>query len=137
VQAGQIVGLLGGSGSGKTTLLREILGLLRPDSGAVRLFGVDLNEPDVGCSATCAAAWACCFSMAPCFGAVGLREHCLSAAELRCLDETGFAAWFISSWPWSGWRNGGKLMPAELSGGMVKRSPWPGAGPGTRVAAAR
>ncbi len=47
VRAGQIVGLLGGSGSGKTTLLREILGLLRPDSGAVRLFGVDLNEPDV------------------------------------------------------------------------------------------
>ena len=41
--------------------------------------------------------------------------------------KTGFADWFISNWPWSGLEpNHGKLMPAELSGGMVKRVPWPG-----------
>ncbi len=30
VEAGQMLGLVGGSGSGKTTLLREMVGLLKP-----------------------------------------------------------------------------------------------------------
>ncbi|HNO14381.1 MAG TPA: ATP-binding cassette domain-containing protein, partial [Accumulibacter sp.] len=37
IEAGQMLGLVGGSGSGKTTLLREIVGLLAPRQGSVRL----------------------------------------------------------------------------------------------------
>ena len=36
---GQLVALIGPNGSGKTTLLRAIVGLQKPDSGDVRLFG--------------------------------------------------------------------------------------------------
>ena len=43
VERGQVVGLVGGSGSGKTTLLRQILGLIQPTAGSVRLFGEDLG----------------------------------------------------------------------------------------------
>lgn len=41
--------VLGGSGSGKTTILRLILGLLKPESGSVRVDGVEVTSlPEEG-----------------------------------------------------------------------------------------
>ncbi len=42
VQAGEIVGLIGPNGAGKTTLFSTLVGLHRPESGAIRLEGRDL-----------------------------------------------------------------------------------------------
>ncbi|MGW2433587.1 dipeptide ABC transporter ATP-binding protein [Streptomyces sp. NPDC001640] len=44
VRPGETVGLVGESGSGKSTAARVALGLLRPDSGSVALFGNDLGR---------------------------------------------------------------------------------------------
>jgi ABC-2 type transport system ATP-binding protein len=41
VQPGDVYGYLGPNGAGKTTSLRMLLGLIRPTSGEVRLFGRD------------------------------------------------------------------------------------------------
>jgi len=41
VEAGCVYGYLGPNGAGKTTSLRMLLGLIRPDEGAARLFGRD------------------------------------------------------------------------------------------------
>ena len=41
IASGEVLGLVGESGSGKTTLARCIMGMVRPDSGTVRLDGVD------------------------------------------------------------------------------------------------
>ncbi|MEC4594755.1 MULTISPECIES: ABC transporter ATP-binding protein [Nitrospirillum] len=46
IAPGEFYGLLGPNGAGKTTTLRMIVGLLRPDAGSVRVFGVDaLADP--------------------------------------------------------------------------------------------
>jgi ABC-2 type transport system ATP-binding protein len=44
VQPGEVLGLLGPNGAGKTTTLHAILGIVRPTSGAVRLFGDDPHD---------------------------------------------------------------------------------------------
>jgi ABC-2 type transport system ATP-binding protein len=41
ISAGRIFGVLGGNGAGKTTTLNIILGFLKPDSGQVRVDGLD------------------------------------------------------------------------------------------------
>jgi ABC-2 type transport system ATP-binding protein len=39
VERGQVLGLLGPNGAGKTTTMRMMMGLIRPDSGEIRIFG--------------------------------------------------------------------------------------------------
>lgn len=46
VKPGEVLGVVGRNGAGKTTLLKCILGLLRPNAGDVRVFGMDpVREP--------------------------------------------------------------------------------------------
>ncbi len=46
VRAGEFYMLLGANGAGKTTTLRMVSGLLRPDAGAISVFGIDaLADP--------------------------------------------------------------------------------------------
>ncbi|NED97057.1 ABC transporter ATP-binding protein [Phytoactinopolyspora alkaliphila] len=42
VRPGEVVGLLGHNGAGKTTLVSQVVGLLRPHGGSIRVAGVDV-----------------------------------------------------------------------------------------------
>jgi len=48
VEEGDFLGLIGPNGSGKTTLLHLMIGLKRPDSGSVRLFGEPATSFEAG-----------------------------------------------------------------------------------------
>jgi energy-coupling factor transporter ATPase len=45
VARGEIVGIIGATGSGKSTLLQHLCGLLRPQSGRVRVADLELSDP--------------------------------------------------------------------------------------------
>jgi ABC-2 type transport system ATP-binding protein len=46
IEPGEFYGLLGPNGAGKTTTLKMVVGLLRPDAGAISIFGIDaLAQP--------------------------------------------------------------------------------------------
>jgi ABC-2 type transport system ATP-binding protein len=46
VRAGEVVALLGPNGAGKTTAVKLLLGLMPPNIGKVRVFGVDPTNPE-------------------------------------------------------------------------------------------
>ena len=48
---GETLAVLGRSGTGKSVLLRIIIGLQKPDSGAVRIHGQDIEGLDIDISA--------------------------------------------------------------------------------------
>lgn len=47
VPAGQSIAFIGPSGSGKSTVLSMVLGLIRPNSGTLRIDGMDIMEMDL------------------------------------------------------------------------------------------
>ncbi len=47
IGGGTVYGLLGPNGSGKSTVMRMIIGLVRPDSGSIRVCGMDLGSDPI------------------------------------------------------------------------------------------
>ncbi len=123
VAAGETLGLVGGSGSGKTTLLREIVGLLEPDAGSVRVFGHAVLDPDLRVRRMVRRRFGMLFQQGALFSALSVFDNiAFPLRELRVLDDglirdlVLLKLQMVELEP-----HQGRMMPAELSGGMVKR----------------
>jgi phospholipid/cholesterol/gamma-HCH transport system ATP-binding protein len=123
VPAGEVVALVGGSGSGKTTLLRQMVGLLQPAEGEVRLFGEPLFAGSRDDQLARRRRFGMLFQHGALFSALNvfanvafpLREAGIGDEELvNHLVLLKLA--MVELGPEVALR-----MPAELSGGMVKR----------------
>ncbi|MGE3395104.1 MAG: ABC transporter ATP-binding protein [Steroidobacteraceae bacterium] len=124
VQRGEVLALVGGSGSGKTTLLREMIGLQRPEAGEVAVFGRDMLAMRGAELAALRRRWGVLFQHGALFSALPVADNIafplrelkrLRRAEidrlvLRKLMQVGLLA------------EDGARLPAELSGGMIKRA---------------
>ncbi|WP_374259588.1 ABC transporter ATP-binding protein [Zoogloea sp.] len=123
VPAGEVVALVGGSGSGKTTLLRQMVGLLQPAEGEVRLFDEPLFAGSRAEQQARRRRFGMLFQHGALFSALNvfanvafpLREFGLDDDEL-VNDLVLLKLAMVELGPEVALR-----MPAELSGGMVKR----------------
>lgn len=123
VARGDIVGLVGGSGSGKTTLLRAVVGLDPPVAGSVRLFGVDPIRARRRARLDARRRMGMLFQTGALFSALSVFDNvALPLRELGSLDEALVRDLVMLklSLVEIGPEHAAK-MPAELSGGMVKR----------------
>lgn len=126
--AGKILVMLGPSGTGKSVLLRCLVGLMKPDSGRIFIFGEDITALDERRSADRERL----FALRRRFGmlfqdgalfddmsvgenvAFPLRQHAkMSEREIAARVDEYLTAVGLSG--------RGRLMPSELSGGMRKR----------------
>jgi phospholipid/cholesterol/gamma-HCH transport system ATP-binding protein len=123
VRAGEILSLVGGSGSGKTTLLRQILGLERPSQGTVRVFGEDMRHADEATQQRLRHRWGMLFQHGALFSALTAFDNVAQPMrELRLLPEELVRDAALLKLNMVGIDVEQALkMPADLSGGMVKR----------------
>ena len=121
---GELVALIGGSGTGKSVLLREIIGLLRPAGGQVRLLGADVWACDASALTALRRRIGVMFQDGALFSSLDVAanvatpivEHAdLPPDMLGPLVDLRLS---LAGLPASA----GRKMPSELSGGMRKRA---------------
>lgn len=124
IHKGEIFAIAGGNGCGKTTLLREIIGLITPSAGTIRLFGIDSRKLEMGDGHPVHRRFGVMFQQGGLFSsltvaenvAVPLREHTSLSAEL--IQEIVAAKIAMVDLP----RDSAVKYPSELSGGMRRRA---------------
>jgi phospholipid/cholesterol/gamma-HCH transport system ATP-binding protein len=123
IERGEMVALVGGSGSGKTTLLRQIVGLLHPAAGSIELFGESLFGGGVERERALRQRFGVLFQHGALFSAFSVYDNvAFPLRELGRFDEAiihdlvMLKLGMVELLP-----HHARLMPAELSGGMVKR----------------
>ncbi|HTO09144.1 MAG TPA: ATP-binding cassette domain-containing protein [Myxococcota bacterium] len=123
VRRDEVMSLVGGSGSGKTQLLRVILGLKRPAAGKVRVFGVSWDDPNVKKVRDARRRMGMLFQNGALYSALSVYDNVafplrerggISEEDIRAIVNTKLAQVELEP-------RHGNLLPANLSGGMVKR----------------
>lgn len=123
VYRGEALSIVGGSGSGKTTLMRQMLGLETPARGEVRVLGEKVNAGDTEEIVRLRRRWGVLFQQGALFSALNVYDNvAVPLRELKTLDEDLIRDLVCLKLAMVGIEpQHCSKMPAELSGGMVKR----------------
>jgi phospholipid/cholesterol/gamma-HCH transport system ATP-binding protein len=123
VREGEIMVIMGGSGSGKSTFLNHLLGLLRPTSGSIELLGKDINRVSHMEQQELRRRMGVAFQSGALFSSMSLGENImLPLQEHTKLDRKTMEIMARMKLEVVGLAGFEQLMPAELSGGMIKRA---------------
>jgi phospholipid/cholesterol/gamma-HCH transport system ATP-binding protein len=120
---GEVLAIIGSSGGGKTTLLKEMLGLIRPATGIVRVLGVDMCAMTAASRKEWAARCGVVFQSGALFSALSVFDNvALPVREARWWPEELLEELVLVTLQATGIEaKDAQKRPAELSGGMVKR----------------
>ncbi len=121
---GEVLTVVGGSGTGKSVLLRSIVGLNRPSSGEIHLFGQPLLALDETRRLPLLRRIGVLFQGGALFTSLTVRENValplIEHAGLKRADAQALADMKLGLVGLR--RSAGDLYPASLSGGMIKRA---------------
>ncbi len=119
VARGEVFAILGGSGSGKSTLLRQMVGLLPPTAGRIRVLGHDVGAEMDAVRRQIGVM----FQSGALFGSLSLLENVMLPLQtLTALPADACAAVARVKLAQVGLADAAALRPAEISGGMAKRA---------------
>lgn len=122
IEKGESVVVIGGSGSGKSVLIKNIIGLLRPDSGKVIIDGVDITMLKEKELYEVRRKFGMLFQYAALFDSMKVWENVAFALiRQKGMKEKEAKEIAIEKLRMVGLVGVEDLMPSELSGGMKKR----------------
>lgn len=123
VRPGEALAIIGSSGSGKTTLLKEMLGLIKPCRGSMRVLGADMSALTAATRKEWATRCGVVFQGGALFSALSVFDNvALPVREARWWPEQFLADLVLVTLQTTGIdAKDAHKLPAELSGGMVKR----------------
>lgn len=122
VARGETRVILGRSGAGKSTILKLALGLLRPDSGRVKVFGIDITDKKERDLTDIRHRMGMVFQGGALFDSLSVAENvgfCLLERHQFPMEKA--APIIRERLRYVGLEEAFDLMPSELSGGMIKR----------------
>jgi phospholipid/cholesterol/gamma-HCH transport system ATP-binding protein len=123
VARGEIFVVLGGSGCGKSSLLKTMIGLNPPRSGRILIDGRDLADAAGDERARIQRGFGVMYQSGALFGSLTVHENVrLPLDELTDLTDRQKDVLAHTRLGMVGLANAGRRLPAELSGGMVKRA---------------
>jgi len=122
VNNGETLTIIGRSGEGKSVLLKHIIGLLKPDSGTVRIDGVDITRFGRSQMVKLRMRFGMLFQGAALFDSMTVDENVgLGLREHNVYDEGRIRQIITEKLGQVGLQGVERVKPAELSGGMKKR----------------
>ncbi|MFL1463736.1 ABC transporter ATP-binding protein [Roseococcus sp. DSY-14] len=123
VRRGEVFVILGGSGCGKSTLLKLLIGLLRPSAGTLRVLGGEISRLSGAPRRALLRRIGVMWQQGALLGSLSLRENVMLPIEAHTgLPEAGRALVAGAKLGMVGLGDAAERLPAEISGGMLKRA---------------
>jgi phospholipid/cholesterol/gamma-HCH transport system ATP-binding protein len=123
VARGNVFVILGGSGSGKTTLIRNLVGLMRPFAGRIRINGEDFTAMTDDQRIELRKKIGMSFQGSALFNSMTVGENvALPLREHTSLEESTIEIMTKIKLELVGLNGFEDYLPSELSGGMKKRA---------------
>lgn len=122
INSGETITIIGRSGEGKSVLLKHIIGLLKPDSGTIRIDGEDITRYSQSQMVSLRMRFGMLFQGAALFDSMTVNENVgLGLREHNVYDEGKIRGIVTEKLGQVGLEGIENIKPAELSGGMKKR----------------